>query len=69
MNHSKKVRVEDLVGSSEIARRLGLRNVHTVHVWRTRHSDFPQPIAKLETALIWNWQDVLAWSRTREASK
>ena len=59
----KKVDIEDLVGAHEIAKRLGLKNPHTIHVWRTRHKDFPKPIATLRTALIWDWLEVEAWAK------
>lgn len=61
----KKVDVENLVGAYEIAKRLRLTNPHTVHVWRTRHTDFPKPVAKLKTAMIWDWNDVLNWMQKR----
>jgi len=62
----KKVEVENLVGAHEIAKRLGLKNPHTIHVWRTRHKDFPKPVAKLKVALIWDWIEVKSWvERTR----
>ena len=59
----KKVDIENLVGAHEIAKRLGLENPHTIHVWRTRHKDFPKPIATLRTALIWDWHEVEAWAK------
>lgn len=52
-----------LVGAWEIAERLGISHAETVHTWRRRHSDFPQPVAKLRRALVWNWPDVEAWAR------
>jgi len=59
----KKVDVENLVGAHEIAKRLGLKNPHTIHVWRTRHKDFPKPVAKLKTAMIWDWDEISEWMR------
>jgi len=59
----KKVDVENLVGAQEIAKRLGLKNPHTVHVWRTRHPDFPEPIALLKIAMIWDWKDIAEWAK------
>lgn len=57
----KRVDVEYLVGAHEIAKRLGLKNPHTIHVWRTRHKDFPKPVAKLKTAMIGDWAEISAW--------
>ena len=59
----KQVNVEDLVGAAEIADRLGLAQSQTVHSWRRRYEDFPEPIAHLRTALIWSWPDVERWAR------
>jgi hypothetical protein len=59
----RKVDVDDLVGAAEIADRLGVAYVETVHSWRRRHADFPEPVAKLRQALIWSWPDVEAWAR------
>lgn len=60
---SRKVEPEHLVGAAEIAARLGIRQPHTIHSWRRRYSDFPDPIAHLKTAMIWYWPDVEAWAR------
>ena len=57
----RKVDVDNLVGAHEIAKRLKLKNPHTIHVWRSRHKDFPEPIATLKTALIWDWMDIERW--------
>lgn len=58
---AKKVDPEDLVGAHEIAERLGLRFPNSVHTWRQRHADFPEPVAELRAGLIWDWNDVAAW--------
>jgi len=57
------VNVDDLVGAAEIADRLGIAYVETIHNWRRRYPDFPPPIAKLRQALIWSWPDVEAWAK------
>ncbi len=58
----KKVDVDDLVGAHEIAQRLGVARPQVVHEWRRRHADFPDPIATLKTALIWDWAEVEVWA-------
>ena len=64
---ARKVDVSDLVGTAEIAQRLGLVESRTVHSWRARYQDsdnpFPEPVAMLRTALIWAWTDVESWAR------
>ena len=59
----KKIDVDDLVGAHEIAQRLGVARPQVVHEWRRRHADFPEPIAALKTALIWDWKEVQRWAR------
>ena len=59
----RKLDADDLVGAAEIAERLGLAQVQTVHTWRRRYDDFPVPVARLKQALIWSWPDVEAWAR------
>ncbi len=59
----KGVPPEFLVGAHEIAERLGLSHVQSVHTIRKRHKDFPAPVATLKTAMIWDWRDVEKWAR------
>ena len=54
---------DHLVGATEIAERLGVAHSETVHNWRRRYPDFPQPVATLKQALVWSWPDVEAWAR------
>lgn len=58
----RKVDVDDLVGATEIAHRLGIDR-RSVHQLRNRHPEFPKPVAHLESALIWAWLDVEHWAR------
>jgi len=53
----------DLVGAAEIAERLGLTHVTSVHSWRRRYGDFPEPIAELKMGLLWRWSEVEPWAR------
>ncbi len=59
----RKVDVDVLVGSHEIAERLGLGSAEAVYSWRRRHADFPAPIARLRIGYVWNWPDVEKWAR------
>lgn len=52
----------ELVGSREIAERLGLAHPESVHAWRRRHREFPEPIARLGIGYVWRWADVRAWA-------
>ena len=53
----------DLVGAAEIAERLGLSLPQTVHDWRRRHADFPEPVATLRMGMVWHWPEVESWAR------
>lgn len=54
----------DLVGSREIADRLGLAHSESVHAWRQRYPDFPAPIARLGVGYVWSWPEVRDWALT-----
>lgn len=56
--------MDHLVGASEIAARLGVKDAGTVHSWRRRYPEFPQPVLKLDMGLVWNWPDVERWARS-----
>lgn len=55
--------MDDLVGAAELAARLGLSHRESVHTLRKRDRSFPQPVARLRTALVWAWPDVQQWAR------
>lgn len=59
----RRVAVDQLVGAAEIAERLGVKHSETVHAWRRRYDDFPDPIAVLKQAMVWNWPDVERWAK------
>ena len=59
----RKVDVEQLVGTREIAERLGSDRPTFVHDLRRRHPDFPPPITKVSGVLVWDWPEVEAWAR------
>ncbi len=54
---------EELVGAADIAERLGIAYVETVHSWRRRYPDFPQPAVVRGRLMLWHWPDVEAWAR------
>jgi hypothetical protein len=58
----RRIDVAHMVGAHEIGERLGV-NYGTVHDWRRRHVDFPEPVAHLQVALIWAWPDVEKWAK------
>lgn len=52
----------ELVGVAEIAERARVQP-STVHAWRSRHDDFPAPIATLKAGPVWSWAAVDRWLR------
>ena len=60
--NDRTVRIDDLVGTVEIAHRLGVRDHNVVNTWRRRHPDFPPPLATLRHGRVWAWPDVEAWA-------
>jgi len=58
---TRKIDPKDIVGAYEIAERLNLSFPNVVHNWRSRHVDFPEPIAELTAGVLWDWNDIRAW--------
>lgn len=52
--------MDQLVGASELAKRLGLRRQAT-HQWRQRYPGFPEPVAKLEMGIVTYCDGVEMW--------
>jgi hypothetical protein len=59
----RRVDVDDLVGATDIAARLDLASGSLVHDWRARYDDFPAPIARVGTVVVWAWPDVEKWAK------
>lgn len=59
----RKLDVDQRVGASEIADRLGVHQRQAVHMWQRRHADFRQPVAKLRLGQIWCWPEVERWAK------
>ena len=61
----RRLDVDQLVGVSEIAARLGAASPARVHDWRQRYDDFPEPVLQLAMGLLWSWPEVEGWARSR----
>jgi predicted DNA-binding transcriptional regulator AlpA len=59
----QKIEIRNLVGSRDIARKLGLKSAGVVRVLRSRHPDFPKPVTKVNAVYVWDWAEVLAWAK------
>lgn len=55
---------DDLVGAGEIADRLHLAHVTSMHNLMRRHAGFPAPVALVGRVRIWSWPDVERWARS-----
>ena len=65
---TRKIDPKDIVGANEIAERLNLSFPNVIHNWRSRHADFPQPIADLKAGMFWDWNDIKAWIKATHRS-
>ncbi len=56
---------DELVGRTEIARRLGLSQNAVVGSWAGRYPDFPKPVEHVSGSylLLYRWADVVEWCR------
>ncbi|MCU1451950.1 MAG: hypothetical protein JWN46_96 [Acidimicrobiales bacterium] len=59
----RRVDADLLVGTAEIAARLGFTHPRLVHDWRRRYPEFPEPVVRLEAGLVWYWPDISRWAR------
>lgn len=59
----RKLDVDQLVGTGEIAERLAVKRHSVVHDWRRRYGDFPEPVLTLKGMSLWYWPEVDRWAR------
>lgn len=55
----------DLVSGAEIGRRLGVSR-EAVRQWAHRET-FPTPLGRVGGSVVWDWNQVAAWSKERPA--
>jgi hypothetical protein len=65
---SRRVDPELLVGSREIADRVGARHTQHIQAWLVHDRTFPAPVAVLgrdsgRPTYIWYWPDVEHWAK------
>gem|GEM_PF-4896254 len=53
----------EIVSRAEIGRWLGVSR-EAVPLWRQRPG-FPEPVSKIDLALIWDWEEVCRWVEKR----
>lgn len=57
-----KVDLEDLLNATEVAAVLGLAHREAVSTYRQRYADFPKPVMKKGTCVLWLRHDIEAWA-------
>lgn len=60
-----RVDPEDLLNAAEVAEVLGLAHREAISTYRRRYPDFPQPLVKKGTCVLWNRSAIVAWSEQR----
>ena len=60
---AERVDPANLVGTAEIARRLGVKQHRVVNEWLRRYPDFPKPLAIVSGVRVWDWPDIERWAR------
>jgi len=60
---AERVDPANLVGTAEIARRLGVKQHRVVNEWLRRYPDFPKPLAVVSGVRVWDWPDIERWAR------
>jgi hypothetical protein len=65
---TRRIDIDDLVGSKEIADRLGIRFIQRVHVMREEDPAFPAPVFSSTGGrwgkYLWAWGDVWRWAKS-----
>lgn len=57
-----KVDPTDLLNAAEVAQVLGLAHREAVSTYRRRYNNFPEPIIKKGTCVLWHRPDIQAWA-------
>ena len=60
---AQRIDPANLVGSREIATRLGAQSHRIVDQWRRRYPDFPEPLAIVSGVRVWDWPDIERWAK------
>ena len=61
-----KVDPEDLLNATEVAEALGLAHREAISTYRRRYVDFPEPVVKKGTCVLWVRSDIERWARRRD---
>jgi hypothetical protein len=59
---------DDLLNAKEAADLLGLAHREAIATYRRRYEDFPEPLLKKGTCVLWARQDLVRWAASRRRS-
>jgi predicted nucleic-acid-binding protein len=59
-----KVDPADLINAGEVAVVLGLAHREAIATYRRRYPDFPDPVIKKGTCVLWLLRDIESWARS-----
>jgi len=62
-----KVDPADLLNAREVAALLGLAHREAISTYRSRYDDFPEPVIRKGTCVLWWRRDIESWHVSREA--
>ena len=60
-----RVDLDDLLNAREAANLLGLAHREAIATYRRRYEDFPEPVLKKGTCVLWLRQDLISWAAAR----
>lgn len=60
-----RVELNDLLNAAEVAAVLGLAHREAISTYRRRYADFPEPVMRKGTCVLWLRRDIEAWSARR----
>jgi hypothetical protein len=63
-----KVDPSNLLNSGEVAAVLGLAHREAIATYRRRYPDFPEPVIKKGTCVLWLLRDIEAWAKATRRS-
>jgi hypothetical protein len=58
----RKLDVDYLVMSTQIAQLLGAKRLQHVHWWLEHDTSFPRPVVRLGSVHVWYWPEVARWA-------
>jgi predicted DNA-binding transcriptional regulator AlpA len=61
-----RIDLNDLLNAKEAAELLGLSHREAISTYRGRYEDFPEPVLKKGTCVLWSRKDLETWMSSRQ---